>query len=363
MTMHRFSRAWVFLLTASAAVLAGCASSAKVYDDGRTAAQLRMEARDYGVVLHHGEGPDSCDAHGARDAWVFEYQGMYYVHYDGAGLRGWIACRAKSKDLMNWEREGPILDLGKPGDKDSKSASYGIPVHDGKQWHLFYMGTTSATDPPDLIPVPPYFTLKATAKTPLGPWKKQKGVIPFLPKAGTFYSATASPGHTIENPGGGYLHFFSGSEGEHLFKRSIGIARTTDLNSAWSIDAQPIVPPEEQIENSSLFYQEENKTWFLFTNHVGIAGGNEFTDAIWVYWTKDLNTWDPKAKAVVLDGNNCTWSKRIIGLPSVLRVGSKLALMYDGTSNDDLGHMRRDIGLAWLDLPLIPPKVQTETNP
>jgi hypothetical protein len=316
-----------------------------------------MDARDYGVVLHHGEGPDSCDANGARDAWVFEYKGMYYLHYDGAGPKGWLVCRAKSSDLMNWEREGSVLDLGKPGDKDSKSASYGVPFHDGKQWHLFYLGATSVSDPPDLVPAPPYYTLKATAPTPLGPWKKQKGVTPFLPKAKTFYSAAASPGQTVADPKGGFLHFFSGSEGEHLFKRSIGIARTTDLNATWKIDPQPIVPPDDQIENSSLYYQEENKTWFLFTNHVGIAGGNEYTDAIWVYWTKDLNRWDPRAKAVVLDESNCTWSKRIVGLPSVLRVGSKLAILYDGTSNDDIGHMRRDIGLAWLDLPLITPNV------
>ena len=51
---------------------------------------------------------------------------------------------------------------------------------------------------------------------------------------------------------------------------------------------QPIVPIEEQIENSSLHYEESIKTWFLFTNHIGIDSG-EYTDAIWVYWSKDLN--------------------------------------------------------------------------
>ena len=47
------------------------------------------------------------------------------------------------------------------------------------------------------------------------------------------------------------------------------------------------------------------KTWFLFTNHIGLDGG-EYTDAVWVYWSKDLNKWDAKNKAVVLDGKNCT---------------------------------------------------------
>lgn len=77
-------------------------------------------------------------------------------------------------------------------------------------------------------------------------------------------------------------------------------------------------------------YEKSNKTWFLFTNHIGIDHtGGEFTDAIWVYWSKDLNNWDPKNKAVVLDGRNCSWAKKCIGLPSVVQVGNRLALFYD----------------------------------
>ena len=37
---------------------------------------------------------------------------------------------------------------------------------------------------------------------------------------------------------------------------------------------------------------------FGYKNHIGIDRG-EFTDAIWVYWSKDLNQWDPARKAVV----------------------------------------------------------------
>ena len=60
-------------------------------------------------------------------------------------------------------------------------------------------------------------------------------------------------------------------------------------------------------------------------------------------------------KAVVLDAQNCNWSPNIIGLPSVVKIGSRLALYYDGYNGDDFGHMGRDIGLAWLELPLIAP--------
>ena len=152
--------------------------------------------------------------------------------------------------------------------------------------------------------------------------------------------------------------FFSAAT-DHLIQRTIGIARTRDLDGPWVLDPQPILPATEQIENSSLCFEEANRTWFLFTNHVGI-GDFEFTDAVWVYWTKDLDRWNPADKAVVLDGSNCSWSKHIIGLPSVVKVTDRLALFYDGNAEAKMpggikSHMNRDIGLAWLRLPLTPP--------
>ena len=107
-----------------------------------------------------------------------------------------------------------------------------------------------------------------------------------------------------------------------------------------------------------MYFEKKTKTWFLFTNHIGInRNGEEFTDAIWVYWTKDLNRWDAAHKAVVLDGQNCTWSKSCIGMPSVVQVGHRLAVLYDAPGGESISHMNRDIGLAWLDLPLLSPGV------
>ena len=74
------------------------------------------------------------------------------------------------------------------------------------------------------------------------------------------------------------------------------------------------------------------------------------------YWSKDLDHWDAAHKALVLDQNNCFWSKHIIGLPSVVRVGDRLALFYDGKAVAKMADdMNRDIGLAWLLPPLTPP--------
>jgi len=310
-----------------------------------------MDARDRGVILRHGDGPQQCDHLGAREALIFEENGVYHLFYDGAGPRGWLACLAVSRDLKTWEKRGPVLDFGKPGESDSASASSPWMYFDGQNWHMFYVATPNSSPAPDFIPALPYLTMKAWSKRLAGPWVKQPEVIPFRTKPGTYYADTASPGYIVRQ-GDEYLMFFSAA-----MKRTLGIARTRNLNGPWAVDPQPIVSPEEQIENSSLYFEPSNQTWFLFTNHIGVDDqGGEYTDAIWVYWSKDLNRWDESDKAVVLDGRNCTWSKKCIGMPSVVVVGKRLAVFYDAPGGDSTSHMGRDLGLAWLELPLSPPK-------
>ncbi|HRZ58238.1 MAG TPA: hypothetical protein P5525_22595 [Candidatus Paceibacterota bacterium] len=346
---------------AACAATVRSAPSPTVYPDGRAAARYRLDAQDHGPVLRHGGGPGRCDELGARDVWVWEHGGTYFMHYDGAGTNGWLACLATSSDLIHWTKKGAVLELGRKGHEDSASASYGVTFFDGNGWHMFYLGTPNTTPAPDYIPAFPYLTLKARAASPTGPWRKQPDVIPFRTKPGTYYSATASPGHVIAHEGG-YLMFFSASTADPI-RRTLGIARTKDLNGPWQLDPEPIVPLAEQVENSSLYYEPVSRTWWLFTNHVGLRDGLEYTDAIWVYWTTNLDRWQPANKAVVLDASNCNWSRHIMGLPSVVQVGGRLAIFYDGNATNQMpsgvkSHMNRDVGLAWLDLPLVAPTAQ-----
>ena len=220
------------------------------------------------------------------------------MHYDAAGPKGWLAALATSKDLIHWQKKGPVLELGKAGENDSASASYGTTFYDGRTWHMFYLGTPHTSPAPDLVPAFPYLTMKAKSTSPAGPWTKQPEVIPFQAKPGTYYSVTASPGQIVKQ-GDEYRMFFSAAV-DHPTRRTLGIARTKNLDGPWTLDPEPILPAAEQVENSSLYFEPANQTWFLFTNHVGIDGF-EYTDAVWVYWSKDLNRWDPAHKAVVLD--------------------------------------------------------------
>jgi predicted GH43/DUF377 family glycosyl hydrolase len=326
-----------------------------IYEDGRPQASLRLEAKDQGVILRHGGGPGDCDILGAREAIVFEDQGTYYLHYDGTGPKGWLACLATSQDLVHWEKQGPILDFGKPGSPDSASASAPWVIHAGKWWHMFYLGTPNMSPAPDHIPMFPYQTLMARSRSPAGPWEKQYANAPFIPQPGTYCSATASPGCIVKWQRE-FLMFFSASTPGPDIKRTLSIARAKNLDGPWVVQSEPILPSAEQVENSSLYYEPKNKTWFLFTNHIGInERREEFTDAVWVYWSQDLNRWDQWNKAVVLDGRNCSWSKNCIGMPSVIKIGKRLAVLYDAPGGDSISHMNRNIGLAWLDLPLAIP--------
>ena len=262
----------LWTITSCTRASAGKQSPDDQYSDGRPAASLRMDAKDYGIVLRYGGGPGDCDMLGARDVWVFEDEGTYYMHYDAAGPKGWLCSSAVSTNLTTWEKKGPVLDFGTPGDDDAKSASYGVTYKAGKEWHMYYLGTPNVSDPPDLVPMFPYLTMKAKGESAAGPWIKQKDVVPFRTKQGTYYSITASPGQIVKS-GDEYLQFFSATtkkDGNPNVQRTLGIARTRDLDGPWTVDQNPMVPIEEQIENSTLYFEKSNDTWFLFTNHIGI---------------------------------------------------------------------------------------------
>jgi predicted GH43/DUF377 family glycosyl hydrolase len=331
-----------------------------VYRDRRPTASLRLPAVDEGIVLRFGAGPGGCDALGAREASVVADGGRFVLFYDGAAEDGWRACGATSTDLRSWERHGPVLDLGAEGRDDSVAACSPWVVHDGERWHMFYVGSRNLWVgslqpgwPTERVPSLPYLTLKAVADDLLGPWRKDYACVPYRTRPGTFYATGASAGATLR-AGDEYLQFFSGQawEGDALL-RTLGLARTADLDGAWSVDDEPLLAPTEQIENSSVYRDRETGTYYLFTNHIGIDDdGLEFTDAVWVYWSDDPTRWDPDRKAVVLDGDNCSWSSACIGMPTVTEADGRLALLYDAPGGASKSHVGRHIGLAWLDLPL-----------
>jgi hypothetical protein len=97
-------------------------------------------------------------------------------------------------------------------------------------------------------------------------------LTPFRTKAGTYYSDTASPGQIVKH-GDEYLMFFSAAaytdEPKRRLLRTLSIARTKNLDGVWTIDAQPILPPQQQIENSALYFQPVNGRGFYLRTILG----------------------------------------------------------------------------------------------
>jgi predicted GH43/DUF377 family glycosyl hydrolase len=297
---------------------------------------------------------------GAREASVVLHDGVFHLFYDGAKANvGWRACLATSADLKTWKHHGPILELGNPEAPDSATATSPWFYHEDGLWHSYYLGCQQTTPPPNCVPSPPYLTCKAEATSLTGPWRKRYDVVAVRPAQGTYYGETACPGWIFKHEGQ-YRMFFSAAQGElegsvARIQRTLGLLSGPTIDGPWTVPDKPALPVEEQIENSSVYFEPDNGYWFLFTNHVGIDERGEYTDAIWVYWSKDPRRWDPAQKAVVFDGENCNWSHCSIGMPSVVKVGDRLALFYDAPGSELIDHMRRNIGLAWMDLPLAPP--------
>ena len=188
-----------------------------------------------------------------------------------------------------------------------------------------------------------------------------------LGKSGTWDDETASPGFVLENPAYAadpagekkYLMIYSGSC-KGVTMRSLGIARTDDLRAAgafddpqgrfWEKDPEPLLPPSEDIENSSLYFDEKKGMYWLFTNHVK---DNRYTDAVWVYWSRDLNHWNVQDKAVAMDASMSRFGKGAIGMPSVVKMDeSTLALFYDASPDGRTDHLDRSICMVSIPLPL-----------
>lgn len=314
---------------------------------------------DLGIILPFGSGtcPGDCDEYGARDTWVWydpvDSVWPYKMTYDGSGPQGWLSSLAVSRDpsLRNWTKLGTVLSLGPQGAPDSASASYLTTYYDAPhaRWLGWYLATQTVSPPPGKVPIGPYYSMLASAPASSGPWTQHREVGTVFP--------VGSPGPVMPSPqgDGSYWQFCTGCGS------SIGIARTDNLTSTWKQWLGLITDP---VENVSLFFEQANGLWFLFTNHIGPdAGGMEFDDSIWVYWSANLTQWSPQNKAVVLNRTNViepSFQVGRVGLPSVLQVpgnDTHLFLVYDGGgSRDNVSYNENcSVALAVLTRPLAPP--------
>ncbi|MBM7563106.1 family 43 glycosylhydrolase [Paenibacillus sacheonensis] len=308
-------------------------------------------------VLKHGD--TDADIQGAREPFLFQHEGRFYLHYDGNGTRDWGCTLAVSDDLYHWDKKGRMLQAGEEGDTDHGGACYGPTfLFDGK-WYMYYVSVANTSGAPWFVPALPYRTGLATADRPDGPWTKATTNLFTLGAPGSWNEGCICAPYLVRE-GETFYAFYSGSNMGPNFKRTIGLLTASSPEGPWTDSEGPILPLDENLENPSLYYEPACGLWFMFVNHVGNnEEGVEFTDAVWVYWSESLTEWNAENKAVVLDAANIPWVKQVVGLPACLVDGDKLWIAFDasdGTIHENLhGHSNRDIGLSYFDLPLRSP--------
>ena len=139
----------------------------------------------------------------------------------------------------------------------------------------------------------------------------------------------------------------------NMGKRGYRSGQAGDLAAQRRLDSRKAKRFTAAVQQAVESYLQEDYSPEQVTGFMRRQGEDtEYTDAIWVYWSKDPNHWKAEDKAVVLDPGNCTWAKRCIGMPAVVPHDGKLAILYDALEGEKVHHMGRDIGLCWLDLPL-----------
>ncbi|MBW7460235.1 hypothetical protein K0U00_39850, partial [Paenibacillus sepulcri] len=241
-------------------------------------------------------------------------------------------------------------------------ACYGPTFFFEGKWHLYYVSVENTSGAPFYIPALPYRTGLATADHPDGPWTKVSTSLLALGEKGSWNEGCICAPYVLQLDGR-YFAFYSASTTGPDYYRTIGLAVSDSPGGPWELSPEPLLPPGEQLENASLYYEPACSLWFMFVNHVGRdEAGNEFTEAVWVYWSRSVTEWDPEDKAIVLDASNIPWVKQAVGLPACLVVGSKLWIGFDAckesVNSANIGNAHRDIGMCSFDLPLRAPVLE-----
>lgn len=332
----------------------------------------------------------------------------------------WRTCAAKSKDLKHWERLGPKLrcaidDDPRGADKGYKdfwsaSSAWLYFDKDEKYWYAFYLGADGASPSGADIGTPSVYYSSCLAKARTkglkgieGEWEQynrrpgeEKSVLFYKGRNGGYTQGITVPGPVVVNPR------WQGKKDTVNLKymmfatcgANIAIVRTDDLSAVqdwdgepnpkgWRID-KPVLGPltdepcgfagvpeswetkpndrqnKTAPENANYYYDPVSGYHFLFTNQFN--QDYTVTDCNVVYWTKDIEHWDDRHSAVVVDGR-CTkdgWATGSIGFPSVVRVDDEtLLLVYDAIAGDWFRHTPRHIGYGYWKIP----KFDEEGNP
>jgi hypothetical protein len=129
--------------------------------------------------------------------------------------------------------------------------------------------------------------------------------------------------------------------------RGAALATAPHPLGPWTKERE-LIPRSDQVENPRILYDPARGVWYLLTNHIGKDSLGEHTVSHVLYWSTDRRTWSVLNKTLALEPDAGAWDDYTIGLPSteVVRDGV-LYLAYDGKTLANFNpHKDRDIGIA-----------------
>ena len=112
------------------------------------------------------------DARGSQGPCVVPNEGRWWMFYGGHGtddkLRICLATASPDRPT-EWERLGPVIDLGGPGSFDEVHCIYPCVHRFGDQWHLYYSARSTRVGPQNFSQ---YWGIGLATSDNLRDWKK-----------------------------------------------------------------------------------------------------------------------------------------------------------------------------------------------
>lgn len=298
----------------------------------------------------------SSDATRCMNPWVLregdEYR-LYYSGGDGQGKQRICLATAAVNDLANWQRRGPLLDVGAAGSFD---ASWCVLPHVVKVaddlWHLYYTGNAGRGEGLSAFPGIG-LAISRDGRT----WSRHAGNPVLKP--------TGQPGDpdAIGIAGGSVLRVtLPGGRSQWRFyytgcptigrplalnqQKTICLATSTDAVQWQRQGAVMLRDPQRDYEDigvaGPVVHQQDDGTFRMWYSAIGTRWGfysicyAESDDG--VHWRRGANRGDNLQLTPQGDG----WERQMVEYPSVIAEGSGWRMFYCGN-----GYGQTGIGTAF----------------
>ncbi|MFH0829752.1 MAG: DUF2341 domain-containing protein [Candidatus Aenigmatarchaeota archaeon] len=275
---------------------------------------------------------------------TFQENGTYTMFYTSEGTVSgdeWYESMATSTDLYNWTRMGLVTQnfSSAPWNSLTRSSAY-VFKYNGT-YYMYYMGSNTTTDAATYnAPKPAYWVEMATTTnvSNISSWVQYAGNPVIVPTAGTPYSYHVICDELLRDPSNSsqWLLFCGGSDPTIV---RIVYFKSTDLfHWTYAGLASGTLTWEE---NPKIIKAIDNN-YYMVTNHINYTG--EHTDANFLYRnaSADLSSWTYQGS--IINRSTSGWDSGSIGVAGLIYENGVLTLLYDGGPNQT--HGGRQVGIT-----------------